>query len=308
LEVKVNYTVVGLTVLLLGAALIATTLWLSVGFHQKAYKIYAIFMSEPASGLSDDAPVRYNGVKVGNVRQISLNHNNPHQVIILLNIEEGTPITVSTTATLTSQGITGVSYISLTAEGSNLTPLRTPEDYPYPIIPARPSLFNQLDKAIREVSENVGSVSDEIKRVFDQKNAENIKSTLNNLNSFSENLAKNNAHIQKSLINADAFSQNLAQVSKDFPRLVADLRRTVNHFNAMSLSIKKAGNQVSETMETGTSALNKLSQQTLPAATELIHKLDTVADNVESITRLMKQNPSVVIRGTKPTKPGPGEH
>jgi len=84
LESKANYTVVGIAVLLLTAALLSTALWLSVGFDQKKYTIYAVYLNEAASGLSHDSVVRYNGVKVGYVKSIDLNVSDPQQVILLL--------------------------------------------------------------------------------------------------------------------------------------------------------------------------------------------------------------------------------
>ena len=38
LEAKTNYTIVGLVVIILTCALLASALWLSVGFDQKKYK------------------------------------------------------------------------------------------------------------------------------------------------------------------------------------------------------------------------------------------------------------------------------
>ena len=217
MEVKVNYTIVGLAVVILGAAFVATLLWLSVGFNNKTYTTYAIFLKEAASGLSKDAPVRFSGVKVGVVKQISLNHNNPQQVIILLNIEEGTPITTNTSATLISQGLTGISYIGLAAKGPNLTPLKAQKGYPYPIIPAKPSLFNQVDKAVQEVSDNIEGVSLEIKRVFDKENATHLKNSLTNLSEITEVIADNVDQIESTLIHLEKISTNFARASKDFP-------------------------------------------------------------------------------------------
>lgn len=135
MEAKTNYTIVGVVVLILLVGLITTMLWLSIGFNQKKYTTYTVYMHEAASGLTQDAPVKYNGVQVGYVKEIRLNQNDPRQVEILLDIEEGTPVTTSTFATLNSQGITGVSYIGLSASTSNLTPITKMPGEPYPVIP-----------------------------------------------------------------------------------------------------------------------------------------------------------------------------
>ncbi len=68
-----------------------------------------------------------------------------------------------------------------------------------------------------------------------------------------------------------------------------------------------AGQHVSVTMEAGKNTINKLSQQTLPPIVLLMQRLDLIAANLEKVSAQMRQNPAVVIRGSTPPKPGPGE-
>jgi phospholipid/cholesterol/gamma-HCH transport system substrate-binding protein len=307
LEAKINYTVVGIIVLILIACLIATGLWLSVGFEQKKYNTYAVYMHEAVSGLNNEAAVKFNGVQVGFVRKIELNQNDPQQVKLLLNIEEGTPITTSTSATLISQGITGVTYVGLSANSSDLTPLQKLPGHPYPIIPSKPSLFHQLDSVLKEVSENVNKVSIEVNRIFDKENAAYIKKTLANFQEITDILAKNSQQIQQSLANANVFLKNTAQVSKEFPAIVTDLKVGVRKFNSMATSVTNAGDEIVETMQSGKLAIDKISQQAVPPAIALLRRLDIIAANLEKISAQMRQNPSVLIRGTKAPKSGPGE-
>ncbi|KTD25604.1 MULTISPECIES: MlaD family protein [Legionella] len=307
MEAKTNYTMVGLAVLILAGALVAAGLWLSVGFNQKKYYTYAVFMREAVSGLSEQSPVKYNGVKVGFVSKIELNRQDPRQVEILLNIEEGTPITVSTMATLISQGITGNTYVGLSATSSDLTPLRAAPNQPYPIIPAKPSLFNQLDKVLKEVSVNVNKVSLKISQVFSKENVDNLHRTLANIRSFTDVLAKNGSSINHSIKSAEIFLHNSADVSDDFPEIVTDLKSGLKKFSKMATSLATAGDKVSTTMESGKTAIDKISQQTVPPVITLVRRLDVIAANLEKISKQMRQNPAVIIRGTTPPRPGPGE-
>ncbi|WP_028388923.1 MlaD family protein [Legionella fairfieldensis] len=307
MEAKTNYTVVGLAVLILVGALLATALWLSVGFDQKQYRIYAVYLREAVSGLSEQSAVKYNGVKVGFVSKIELNHQDPEQVILLLNIEEGTPVTISTTATLISQGITGTTYVGLSASSSDLTPLQKAPNQPYPVIPAKPSLFNQLDRVLKEVSENVNKVSQQIGRVFDAQNAAYLKKSLANINRLTGVFAKNDTEINHSLKNADVLLQNMAEVSRQFPTLVQDIKVGIHRLEDMSTAVADAGKAVTTTMETGKTSIDKISQQTIPAMVTLIHRIDRIAANLEKVSAQMRQNPAVVIRGTTPPVPGPGE-
>ncbi len=300
MEPKTNYTLVGLVVLILLGGLIATGLWLSVGLDQKKYNTYLVYIRESVSGLTEDSPVKYNGVKAGFVKKIKLNRADPQLVEILLSIEEDILITTSVSAVLISQGITGTVFLGLSASSEDLTPLQKEPGQPYPIIPSKPSLFNQLDSMLKEVSVNVNDVSIQLKKIFDDENTAYLKQTLANFKSVTEVIAKNTNNINHSLENADFFLHNLAKVSKQFPQVLEELKNGVN-------AVSTAGQQMTTTMKAGKLTIDKISQQTIPPAIMLLQRFNIIATNLEKISAEMRQNPAVIIRGTTPPQPGPGE-
>lgn len=287
MESKVNYTFVGLAVVILIAGLFAGIVWLSVGFDTKKYDIYTIYVDEAVSGLGDESIVKYNGVKVGMVDKIELSQFDPRQVKIQVKIVEGTPITMSTQATLINQGITGASYLGLSASSPSAIPLQKTPGETYPVIPYKMSFLGQLEQ-------NVDNLAVGIKRVFDKENAALIKKTLTNLQTVTNIVAKDADTIHKSL--------------QELPSLITDFKKTVDHFNEMSGYISTAGKHVSTTMIAGKGTIDKISQQTLPPLVLLLNRMDLIAANLEKVSAEMRQNPAVLIRGTTPPKPGPGEH
>ncbi|MBA2648739.1 MAG: MCE family protein [Legionella sp.] len=293
MESKTNYTIVGIIVLILGASLLFVSVWLSSGFNSKQYDFYTVFLHEAAAGLSEDSAVKFNGVQVGFVKKIKLNPTDPRQVEITLSIERHTPITTSTFATLISQGITGVTYVGLSAGSSDLTPLQKMPGEPYPVIPAKPSLFNQLDSILKNVSVNVNKLSEKAQLIFNEENALYVKNTLANMERFSDVIAKNSKHVSNSLKSADVFLANISKASRDLPEVMNKL--------------KQGSESVSETMRAGKNAVDKISQQTLPPTITLINRLNAIAANMEKVSKEMRQNPSVLIRGIQPPKSGPGE-
>ena len=65
---KVNYTLVGAFVLVLGAVFVAAVLWLAAGLGgQRAVDTYQAVIRESVAGLNVDAPVKNLGVAVGKV-------------------------------------------------------------------------------------------------------------------------------------------------------------------------------------------------------------------------------------------------
>lgn len=298
---------VGIVVLLLASALIATGLWLSIGFDQKVYNVYAVYMNEAVSGLSEDSSVKFNGVKVGYVRNIDLNKTDPQRVTLLLNIEQGTPITTSTYATLISQGITGTTYVGLSAASPEMVPLEKEAGQPYPVIPAKPSLLTQIDKVITEVSKNVSEVAREIKNIFDKENTVALKKSLLNMEKFSQVLADNSTKINKTLENIDTLMANASSASKKLPDVMHKLDRGMSRLDSTMASLHKASNSLTGAMDSGKVTLDAFSQQAIPPFVDLMNRLNAIAGNLEQVSNQMRQNPSVIIRGKALPRPGPGE-
>lgn len=286
MESKANYTLVGLIVVLLLAGLITTSLWLSVGFDRKKYNTYAVYMEEAVSGLNEESLVKFNGVKVGYISDIKLNKNDPQKVKILLQIQEGTPITTSTQASLIAQGITGTTYLGLSVTSPDPTRLTKKPGQKYPVIPYKPSFLNKLEQAVEQLSDNLNSL-------LNEENKQKFSKILQETEEITKVFAQNKNAINTTL--------------QDLPKLVADLRTSVNEFTDMSHDVSSAGKQFNTTMKAGRNAIDKISQQAIPPAVVLLQRLDTIATNLEKMSAEMRQNPSVIIRGSAPAKAGPGE-
>lgn len=277
----------GFFVLFLFGSLIATCLWLSVKFDKRTYNTYVVYLSEPVNGLTEESPVKYNGVKVGQVSKILLSPSNPQKVRVELKIAEGTPITTSTEATLVALGITGVTCVGLFADNSSLEPLKKKSGEEYPVIPYKASFLNQLEK-------NFGTLSESLQRLINQENSDNVKKVLYNTQSVTNVFAKNNSNIDISL--------------QHLPILIDELTVSVKSLQGMLRDATVAARQITNTMKAGRTSIDQVSQNALPIAINVLQKIDIITANLEKVSSDMRQNPAVIIRGTAPTKLGPGEH
>lgn len=274
METNVNYTVVGAFVITLVAAVTLAIIWLSSGFSFEQYTTYMVYMQESVAGLNVDAPVEYNGVNVGSVESIELNHKNPQLVELLLKIKSTTPITRGTVATLNTRGVTGITYIALKDKSDDLTPLKAVHGQPYPVIRTAPSIFVRLDTALSQLTTNLQVITKSIQSVLDKENQEHIKETLANLDRITGTLASNSQKL-------DAILMNTAKASQQFTPLVQS-----------SASIVKI-----------------LETQTLPATYHMLNNLDSVTRSLAEMSAEIKQNPAMLIRGVdRRNQAGPGEN
>lgn len=286
MDSKVNYTVVGLFVVVLGIALIWAAFMLTTKGRTKSYLPYVVYMQEAVAGLSEQSPVKFNGVDVGYVVSMQLNPHNLQQVRLLLNIDDTIPITETTTATLMAQGITGITYIGLRAKTADAPLLKAQAGQRYPVIKSEPSLLVQLDSAIRDISHTFKVIGSTFERVFDKQNTLAIKESLANLAKITQTLSNNSERF-------DQLMQSTSEASKQLPQVMTD--------------VKEALVSAKQTLDEGKTMVENISQQTIPSAQSLLDHLKSIANNLEGFSSELSDNPSLLIRGKTLPPPGPGE-
>lgn len=308
MEAKVNFTVVGAFVIVLGACLVAGVLWLSSGkSYRKAYDTYLVYMTESVAGLDPDAPVRYRGVQVGVVRRIALAPGNVEQVLLTLDIERGTPVKQDTVATLRTQGLTGIGHIELTGGTRNSAPLLVKPGEDYPVIATGPSLMMRLDNAVTTLLANLNQSSESVNALLDEKNRAAFKGLLANLDALSRTLAARSAAIDSGVVNASKTLENTARVSAELPQLVARIRESADAFDRMANEGTRAGASASSALESVRAEARQFGGETLPEARALLAELRELSASLRNLSEQIERNPSMLIRGKPASKPGPGE-
>jgi len=307
MENKTNYVVVGIFVIVLCFALIAFIFWLSAMKHDKTYKTYLVYVHEGVSGLSVQSPVRYNGVPVGFVDAIDLDANNPQLVRLTLNLQEGTPVTTSTVASLDAQGVTGVINVELKAETVDAPILKALPGQKYPVIPAKPSLLMQLSEVLPEVTKNMQTVGESVGKLLNQQNRQAIADSLQNIAAFTHSLKENTQHLNASMAALTKTLDNTAKASKDFPDLVKKLNGSLTEIQGATKQLSQASVSVNKVLKQGQVTIANFSDQVMPQAQQTLVNFNDTLGNLKGITSELKRNPSMLIRGKVQRAPGPGE-
>lgn len=293
MESKVNFTIVGLFTLTLVAALIAILLWLGTGGrYHKIYDTYYAYMSESVSGLNLNAPVKYRGVEVGNVRDITLDPANSERVQLLLKIERGTPVKEDSVAVLRTQGLTGIAYVELSG-GSLPSPLlKAKRDEKYPVIPAGPSLMTRMDTALTSLLANVSRVSDNVNAVLDEDNRHAFKRSLAQIDTVTGMLAARSTTIEAGVNNAAKTLEHSARAS-------ADLGRLIERMGSSAEAVERLANETSRSA----SAM----PGTLQGVQLLVDDLRELSASLRRVSDQLERNPNTLLFGKPQPEPGPGE-
>ncbi len=298
---------VGLFVIVFTALFVFMIIWLSVGLSEHHYKKYLVHMTESVSGLSNSAPVKYNGVEVGHVGTISLSKKDPTQVDLLLYIEEDTPVTVETRAELNSQGLTGIGFIELTGGKPGALKLKAKKGEKYPVIPTEPSLFFRLDQVIDQLSQNVDAVTNGLKQILNKENALALHDILANTRDITAEINQHAESLSHIIKNTNITMKNAAIMSEEFPQLMSELTQSSKTFNSLASEIKSTSAEAKATFANTSIMVENINNQLLPDFIQALSTIQNLMQNLDSFSDELKENPSVLIRGRVSAKLGPGE-
>jgi phospholipid/cholesterol/gamma-HCH transport system substrate-binding protein len=292
-EEKVNYLVVGLFTLVLSAALIAGVLWLGTGGkYRKVYDTYYAYMSESVSGLNLNAPVKYRGVEVGLVREIALDIRDSERVRLVLKIERGTPIKENTVAILRVQGLTGIAYVELTGGNQSSPLLKARPGEQFPVIRTGPSLLARLDTAVTSLLTSLNRASDNINAMLDEDNRLAFKHSLASIEAVTRTLAARTAAIDAAVTGAARTLEHSAEASAELTRLLERVGKSADAVEKLANESTRAAAGVPDT---------------LAETQALVADLRELSASLRRVSEQLERNPSALVFGRQPPKPGPGE-
>jgi phospholipid/cholesterol/gamma-HCH transport system substrate-binding protein len=180
METRAPFVIVGAFVLAAIAAVFGFVYWLHNTGGMGARSTYQVQFSGPVPGLLVGAGVLFNGIRVGEVTQLALAPDSPRRVDATISVATTTPVRRDTRVTLEFQGLTGVPVVALEG-GAETAP------GPTGVLIADPGAGQSMTQAARDALRRVDSVLAE--------NAEPLKTTIANLQTFSEGLARNTGRI-----------------------------------------------------------------------------------------------------------------
>lgn len=299
---KKQYLVVGLFVIISTIVLISVWLWFS-SHNRQEYNIFVSVFNESIDGVTTNSVVKLNGVEVGKVRAIELDQNNPNSIKVYLNILQKIKLNKAVYASLKAQGVTGLSYISLTVPpqakaGDNIIPHN--ED-PYPSIPTKESLLSSLSEQAQSIAGNINGLSADMRMLLSEKNIEHFSRLLANLDRISAAVANRSDEISYSV---KTMAQILTNVKKNSDNLNTTFAQIQELTHTLSETTANANSLISDVQD---NTLQNINAVLLPNLNGTISHLNQSSYQLEQLLKLLNQNPSALVRGkTSPTL-GPGE-
>jgi phospholipid/cholesterol/gamma-HCH transport system substrate-binding protein len=305
---KVNYSLVGAFVLLLGAALVLGVLWLSAGLGRKqAMDSYQAVIEESVAGLNVDAPLKYLGVDVGKVSHIAIDRRNPLQVRLHFLVQRGTPIKQDSVAVLKTQGLTGIAYVELSGGTAGAQPLLPGPDGAAPTIPFKLSLSARLESVFTNVLANVDRVSNNLNAVFDDDNRAALKATLADVAVLTRTLAAQQGVIRTGLQDAARTAQLASRASEQLGPTLDRVARGAQAVEDMAVVAQEASGRAGRAADAAASSVQQVGTETLPDLSRLLQELSALSASLRRLSEQTTHNPGSLLSGNPPPRLGPGE-
>ncbi|MCC6919220.1 MAG: MCE family protein [Alphaproteobacteria bacterium] len=215
MEVKANHVLIGAFTIATVLAAFIFLVWLGQFSFERRFDDYQIYFQGGVSGLGPASEVRYSGIKVGEVSDVSLDKDDPRRVKVIIRLEAGTPVKEDTVAAIEAGLLTGVGIVQLSGGSPESPALTAKEGQHLPVIPARLTGLQELTETAPNLLASAASFLARGNALLSDKNRAAVAETLENARQFSTRLDAVMANIEKASVRLDSITENLDKVMVD---------------------------------------------------------------------------------------------
>ena len=284
----------GLFVTLTTALGIVTIVWLTGVRLGGGHMTLLARFTESVTGLERNAPVRYQGLRVGRVERIAVAVDAPEAIEVTLSIDPTTRLFVGTVAQLDPAGLTGLKAINL-APGD----VHGPRLKDGAMLPARGSFFDRITSNATAMVTDVRHVAELMTHLISPESRgrlEHLIAGLDHLVTRVDLIMAQPGHPGESLLqHLDDLAQaaTTAAVTIHGATLMAQdrLQRAspaLNHVAQTVVQVDRLVQDADGTLRAGRA--------------DLLHMLGSLrdtGDNLRLMSEQLADNPAVILRGRK---------
>lgn len=293
METRANYVLIGAFTLAGMAGLLAFFLWFARIELDRQFDYYDIHFTS-VSGLSNASDVRFSGLPVGQVVDVRLSPDQDGTILVRVEVDAETPVRTDSVATIEAQGVTGVSFVGISA-GTPENPLLegTPE-MPVPEITAERSTLQTLSEDAPRLLEEALQVAREVNELLGQENQKRVENILINAEAASEKFNKTLEDFSAVTETVAEFTEQIGTFNATLGTLTDDLTDVLAAADATLVSIGELSEQGKGVLGEGTETLRDARRALAQAEVYVIGDLtlttqelrETSAELREQMTRI----------------------
>jgi len=299
MEREANYAAVGAFVLLVLAMAVGFIYWYSDARDAKSYERYEVYFEGSVSGLTVGSTVRYLGVDVGRVLALNIDRRSAERVQVIVELDAEAPVSSKTVAELSLLGVTGLLYIDLLGDAGTKKLVAPVVGERYPVIRSARSGFDVIISGVPEVMGRVSEVAQRASRLLSDDNLDALSRTVANIDRASRDLPA-------TLKEMDLLVRDLRGIARDFSQMTSSLqtattettpaiRKAVDRIGVVADNLATTSARLDELMRNNEASLNDFAQHGLPEFERLLREGSSAADELEALSRSLRQDPSQLI-------------
>jgi len=211
METRGRHFLIGMTVLIFVAAFFAMAIWLTRADFDEKIHTFRISFQGSVTGLGIGGDVRYRGIRVGEVVDISIDPADPARVQTLVEIDGSVPIRQGDVAKLTAQGITGLAFINIQGALAKNAPLTPVQGQEYAEIPSQASDLEKLFSDTPQLINRAILVAERLADFLGQDNQQNVQNILADVSAITRALADQQGRIDRVLAALEGASSDVSK-------------------------------------------------------------------------------------------------
>ncbi|NHK27823.1 MCE family protein [Parvularcula flava] len=307
METRAHYILIGAFMLLAIFMAVLFALWL--GSVEREFDEYDVVFNERVSGLSEGAAVLFNGIDVGEVRDLKLDEDNPERVIARVRVNQDTPIKLDTKAELELQGVTGLAVIQFSG-GSPASPMLKE------VSRRRPPQIQASLSPITRLLEGGGNIVASVQRLLTQENTDTVARILADVETLTDALAQKDEEIVRTIDNLAtasdqlaAFADTLDERSAELESILQgadsfvneDLQASLDEIDGVVKEARAFAEELRSTLGDNRAAIDAFAQQGLGEAAAAIAESRRLIRTMDQILREVERDPARFLFGeTRP--------
>lgn len=274
---------------------------------------YLIATTESIPGLNPQAAVRYRGLEVGKVDDITFNPAVAGQIVIRLSVDPEAPITKTTFAMLGYQGVTGIAFIQLDDEKTGSPLLKSDKNH-VAAIPLRPGLLDQLEKRGLVILQKTEDITTQVNKMLSPANQKIMIGAFDEMGKTAKAYGDIPKQLEPTLKKLPELTNKAEQSMASFNELSASANKAVKNFDHLATTLQAPDGPITRLNQTvdrvGASlegVTSDLELETLPHVLSMTDEAKTSLRAVKRTANSLSDRPQGLLFGAGKATPGPGE-
>lgn len=289
METKANYVAVGIFVLSFAFAGALAALWIAGAQIANEFAIYRTYFQDSVTGLGPGTIVRYNGIDVGNVREVGFDPTDPRRVVADLQIDPELRFRQDAVASLEMQGLTGGIYVQITGGTPGSAFLtRAPEDE-FPVITTQQSAIQLLAQETPELLNQLTVLTESGVDLLNQENRAALAESFANIRDITAAFSNRSAEI-------DATLASLGPTVARLNSALISIDETMVQFGGVATSVDETAQALTQVANGFDEAINRTA---VPQIDQLLVEARSLVASLGRLSEAIERQPTQLIFGDR---------